>query len=353
VSLYARITGTGSFLPEKVLTNRDMEAILDTSDAWIRERTGIRKRYIVAAGERCSRLAEVAARRALADAGIDPARIDLILVATATPDQLTPSTACLLQQRLGIHGCGAFDVQAACAGFVYALGVADRFIRTGGARCVLVVGAEILSRLVDWQDRATAVLLGDGAGAVVLEAGQEPGIVSSHLHADSTYADLLHIPGGIGGDPSEGHYLKMKGTELFKVAVTTLCSSVEETLTANGMRMSDLDWLIPHQANIRIIQAVARKLALPPGTGLSPRSTNMPIPRPHPSPWHSMSRCGMGASVAARPCSWKASGAASPGAPCCWCTEPAGFSRKILSADERNRTALRGCLKRDRRCRLG
>jgi len=263
MSLYARITGTGGFLPETVLTNRDIEVIVDTSDDWIRERTGIRKRHIVTEGERCSRLAEIASRRALADAGVDPSAIDLIVVATTTPDQVFPGSACVLQQRLGIRGCCAFDLQAGCTGFVYALGVVNQFIRTGSIRRALVVGAEILSYLVDWQDRDTAVLFGDGAGAVVVEAGQDPGILSSHLHADGSYIDLLQVPGGIGGDPDEDSYLEMKGAELFKVAVTALSSIVEETLIANGMRKSDIDWIVPHQANLRIIQAVARKLALP------------------------------------------------------------------------------------------
>jgi len=263
MSLYARITGTGGFLPETVLTNRDIEVIVDTSDDWIRERTGIRKRHIVTEGERCSRLAEIASRRALADAGVDPSAIDLIVVATTTPDQVFPGSACVLQQRLGIRGCCAFDLQAGCTGFVYALGVVNQFIRTGSIRRALVVGAEILSYLVDWQDRDTAVLFGDGAGAVVVEAGQDPGILSSHLHADGSYIDLLRVPGGIGGDPDEDSYLEMKGAELFKVAVTALSSIVEETLIANGMRKSDIDWIVPHQANLRIIQAVARKLALP------------------------------------------------------------------------------------------
>jgi len=263
VSLYARIAGIGSFLPERVLTNQDIEAIVDTSDEWIRERTGIRKRHLVTEGEPCSRLAEVASRRALADAGIDPAALDLIVVATTTPDQVFPGSACMLQQRLGIHGCWAFDLQAGCTGFVYALGVVDQFIRTGNVRRALVVGAEILSYLVNWQDRDTAVLFGDGAGAVVLEAGQEPGILSSHFHADGSHADILRVPGGVGGDPNENPYLEMKGAELFKIAVTALSSVVEETLTANGMQKSDIDWLVPHQANFRIIQAVARKLALP------------------------------------------------------------------------------------------
>jgi len=263
MSLYARITGTGSFLPETVLTNRDIEAIVDTSDEWIRKRTGIRKRHMVMEGERCSRLAEIASRRALADAGVDPSAIDLIVVATTTPDQVFPGSACVLQKRLRIRGCCAFDLQAGCTGFVYALGVVDQFIRTGSIRRALVVGAEILSYLVDWQDRDTAVLFGDGAGAVVVEAGQDPGILSSHLHADGSYIDLLQVPGGIGGDPDEDSYLEMKGAELFKVAVTVLSSIVEETLIANGMRKSDIDWIVPHQANLRIIQAVARKLALP------------------------------------------------------------------------------------------
>lgn len=263
MSLYSRIVGTGGFLPETVLTNKDIEDIIDTSDEWIRGRTGIRKRHVVAEGETCSQLAEVASRRALEAAGIEPSAIDLIVVATTTPDQIFPSTACLLQQRLDIHGCCAFDLQAVCTGFVYALGVADQFIRTGSAKRALVVGAETMSRLLDWQDRATAVLFGDGAGAVVLEAAQEPGILSSHLHADGSYVKLLQVPGGIGGDRNEDHYLEMKGNEVFKMSVTTLCRIVDETLKANGMQKSDIDWLVPHQANIRIIQATARKLDLP------------------------------------------------------------------------------------------
>ena len=263
MSLYSRIVGTGGFLPDTVLTNQDIEEIVDTSDEWILSRTGIRKRHIVTDDGRCSQLAEAASRKALEAAGIAPSEIDLIVVATTTPDRIFPSTACLLQQRLGNHGCCAFDVQAVCAGFVYALGVADRFIRTGGVRWALVVGAEVMSRLLDWQDRATAVLFGDGAGAVVLEAGPEPGILSSHLHADGSYVDLLQVPGGIGGDRNRSHYLEMRGTEVFKMSVATLYRIVEETLLANSMRKSDLDWLVPHQANIRILQAIARKLELP------------------------------------------------------------------------------------------
>ena len=250
-------------LPEKVLTNKDLEDIIDTTDEWIQGRTGIRQRHVVAEGETCSQLAEGAARRALDAAGIHPSEVDLIVVGTTTPDQIFPSTACLLQQRLDIHGCCAFDVQAVCTGFVYAVGVADQFIRAGSAKRALVVGAETMSRLLDWQDRVTAVLFGDGAGAVVLEASEEPGIISTHLHADGAYVDLLQVPGGIGGDRNADHYLEMKGTEVFRMAVTTLSRIVDETLEANGMQKSDIDWLIPHQANNRILQATARKLDMP------------------------------------------------------------------------------------------
>ncbi|MEA3276955.1 MAG: beta-ketoacyl-ACP synthase III [Pseudomonadota bacterium] len=264
MSLHSRISGTGSFLPEKALTNKDLEQIVDTSDEWIRERTGIRKRHIVVDGESCSGLAEKAARRALEAAQLEPTDLDLIVVATTTPDQVFPSTACLLQQRLGVHGCPAFDVQAVCTGFVYALAVADKFVRTGSARRALVVGAETLSRIVNWQDRSTCVLFGDGAGAVVLEPSDEPGIISTHLHADGAYKDLLQVPRGIGSGACDGDpYMEMRGNEVFKMAVTTLGRIVDETLEANAMQKSDIDWLIPHQANIRIIQATARKLDLP------------------------------------------------------------------------------------------
>ncbi|MFZ0788763.1 MAG: beta-ketoacyl-ACP synthase III [Chromatiaceae bacterium] len=260
---YSRIVGTGSYLPERVMTNAELESVVDTTDAWIRERTGIEKRHLVSEGETCCDLAERASRLALEAAGIAAADLDLIIVATTTPDQFFPSTACLLQQRLDVHGCAAFDLQAVCTGFVYALGVADKFIRTGSARRALVVGSETLSRVLDWTDRGTCVLFGDGAGAVVLEAADAPGIISTHLHADGAYKDLLQIPGGLGNGDCTHAYMEMKGTEVFRVAVTTLGRIVDETLEANGLKKSDIDWLIPHQANIRIIQATARKLDMP------------------------------------------------------------------------------------------
>jgi 3-oxoacyl-[acyl-carrier-protein] synthase-3 len=263
---YSRITGTGGYLPEKVLTNHDLERLVNTSDEWIRERTGIRTRHIVEDGITTCDLAEQAARRALDMAGRTPAEVDLIVVATSTPDRVFPSTACLLQQRLDIHGCAAFDVQAVCTGFIYAFDIVDRFIRTGGARCALVVGAETLSRIVDWSDRSTCVLFGDGAGAVVLEASDEPGILSTHLHADGQYEHLLTTNGGVseGYEREDGRaFIQMQGNEVFKVAVNTLGRIVEETLTANGIEREAVDWLIPHQANTRIIEATARKLKLP------------------------------------------------------------------------------------------
>ncbi len=265
--MYARIAGTGGYLPAKVLTNADLEKIVDTSDEWIIERTGIRMRHIAAEGETTCDLAEAAARRAIAAAGLVPTDIDLIIVATTTPDRVFPSTACLLQQRLGIHGPAAFDIQAVCTGFVYAISVADKFIRTGAARRALVIGADTLSRIVDWKDRTTCVLFGDGAGAVVLEASEEPGILSTHLHADGAYQEMLMVPEGIsqGYDrvQSGNAYIKMQGGEVFKFAVNSLEQIVDETLAANQMQVSDIDWLVPHQANIRIITATARKLRLP------------------------------------------------------------------------------------------
>jgi 3-oxoacyl-[acyl-carrier-protein] synthase-3 len=264
---YSRITGTGGCLPAKVLDNADIEKIVDTSDEWITERTGIRMRHIAAEGETTCDLAERAARQAMQAADVEPEDIDLIIVATTTPDKIFPSTACLLQQRLDIHGCAAFDIQAVCTGFVYALGVADKFIRTGSASCALIVGSDTLSRITDWSDRATCVLFGDGAGAVVLQASDQPGVLSTHLHADGSYQELLMVPAGIsqGYDKVRdgGAFIVMQGNEVFKVAVNTLERIVDETLKANKMRRSDVDWLIPHQANIRIITATARKLKMP------------------------------------------------------------------------------------------
>ena len=263
---YSRIIGTGGYLPEKVLTNQDLEKIMDTTDEWIRERTGIGKRHIAAGDETACDLAEVAASRAMEVAGKTPRQIDLIVLATTTPDRVFPSTACLLQQRLDIHGTAAFDVQAVCTGFIYAMGIADKFIRTGSAKCALVVGTETLSRIVDWNDRSTSILFGDGAGAVILEASDEPGILSTHLHADGSYEHLLTVPHGISSGYEHvqaGHaYVQMQGNEVFKMAVNTLGRIVDETLAANKLEKSDIDWLIPHQANIRIIQATARKLKM-------------------------------------------------------------------------------------------
>lgn len=264
---FARISGTGSYLPERVMTNLELEAMVETSDAWIRERTGIRERRIVSGDQTTCDLAEHASRAALTAAGRDAADIDLIIVATTTPDRVFPATACLLQARLGSHGCAAFDVQAVCTGFVYALSIADKFIHTGAARCALVVGAETLSRIIDWSDRGTCVLFGDGAGAVVVEAAEEAGIHTTHLHADGGYAHLLHVPAGISSNPDavmeQRAFIEMKGNEVFRMATNTLGRIVDETLAANGLEKRDIDWLVPHQANIRIIQATAKKLQLP------------------------------------------------------------------------------------------
>lgn len=262
--IHSRIRGTGGYLPAKVLTNADLEKMVDTSNDWIVERTGIRERHIAAENETTCDLAEQAARRAIQAAGIANKDIDLIIVATTTPDRIFPSTACLLQDRLDIRGCAAFDVQAVCTGFVYALGIADKFIRTGAARHALVIGAETLSRIIDWTDRGTCVLFGDGAGAVVLSADATPGIINSHLHADGRYKELLTVPAGIsqGYDivQSNKAFVQMQGNEVFKVAVNTLGRIVDETLEKNGLKKSDITWLVPHQANMRIISATAKKL---------------------------------------------------------------------------------------------
>ena len=263
--IYSRIAGTGGYLPEKILTNADLEKMVDTTDQWITERTGIKKRHISEGQTTCD-LAEQAAINAIDAAGINNDDIDLIIIATTTPDRVFPSTACLLQERLGIHGCPAFDVQAVCTGFVYALGVADMFITTGKAKHALVVGAETLSNIVDWSDRGTCILFGDGAGAVVLSASEEAGILSTHMHADGQYKDLLTVHGGISENPDKFKageaFMEMRGNEVFKVAVNTLGRIVDETLAANNMDKSMIDWLVPHQANIRIINATAKKLGM-------------------------------------------------------------------------------------------
>lgn len=264
--IYSRIVGTGGYLPEKVLTNADLEKMVETSDEWIRDRTGIEERRIAAEGETTCDLAEKASLQALEMAGMDAADLDMIVVATTTPDKIFPSTATLLQHRLGNRGAPAFDIQAVCTGFVYALSVADQYIKTGMAKSVLVVGAETLSRITNWQDRNTCVLFGDGAGAVVLKASNETGILSTHIHADGQYEELLHVPSGPSKLPQTDEVaertMSMKGNEVFKIAVNTLSKIATEALEANGIAKEELDWLVPHQANLRIISATARKLKL-------------------------------------------------------------------------------------------
>ena len=264
--MYSRIAGTGSYLPEKILTNHDLEKMVDTSHEWIVERTGIEKRHIAAEGQSTCDLGEIAAKRAMEMAGKTAEDIDLIVFATTTPDLIFPSTACLLQKKLGIAGGAAFDIQAVCTGFVYALGVADKFIKSGSHKCALVVGAETLSNILDWTDRGTCILFADGAGAVVLEASEEEGIMSTHLHADGQYESLLNTAGGLSRNKalldSGGAYVQMKGNEVFRMAVNTLGRIVDETLAHNNLAKSDVDWLIPHQANIRIIKATAKKLKM-------------------------------------------------------------------------------------------
>lgn len=264
--IYSKILGTGRYLPERIMTNFDLEKMVDTTDEWIRERTGIEQRHIAAEGQTTSQLAEQASLAAIEHAGIDKSTIDMIIVATTTPDKIFPSTACILQNRLGIHGCPAFDIQAVCTGFVYALSVADQFIKTGAAKRILVVGAETLSRITNWQDRTNCILWGDGAGAVVLEASTEAGILSTHIHADGKYEHLLHVPSGPSKPPETDDItertMTMKGNEVFKVAVNTLSRIATETLAANNLKKEDIDWLVPHQANLRIISATGKKLGL-------------------------------------------------------------------------------------------
>ncbi len=262
--MFSRIIGTGGYLPEKILTNQDLESMVDTSDEWIRTRTGITQRHIAADNEMASDLALQASQRALTAAQIPAQAIDLVIVATTTPDMIFPSTACILQNKLGIEDGAAFDVQAVCSGFIYALTMADMFIRSGKSRNALVVGAEVYSRIIDWQDRTTCVLFGDGAGAAVLTESEQPGILSTHLHANGRYSDVLAAPGYICAGRVKGTpYIAMEGNTVFKFAVKVLEEAAREALVANNMETSDIDWLIPHQANIRIINSTAKKLGIP------------------------------------------------------------------------------------------
>lgn len=256
--IYARIAGTGSYLPPNILTNADLEAMVETTDEWIFTRTGIKQRHRVT-DELTSDLATHAAQNAIAAAGIQAAEIDLIIVATTTPDKVFPSVATIVQRKLGIAGCPAFDIQAVCSGFVYALTTANQFIKTGQARHVLVIGADAFSRICDYSDRSNCILWGDGAGAVVLQASDAPGILSTHIHADGHYENYLHVP----RNPEGLDTVVMEGNAVFKMAVNTLDQIVDETLAANQMQKSDIDWLVPHQANIRILQATAKKLDMP------------------------------------------------------------------------------------------
>jgi len=263
--IYSRIAGTGSYLPERVMTNADFAARgLDTNDAWIRERTGIERRHIAEKTQASSDLALHASQRALQAAGVRADELDLIVVATSTPDYVFPSTACLLQSKLGVKGSAAFDVQAVCSGFVYGLATADSFVKTRMAKKALVVGAEVFSRILDWNDRGTCVLFGDGAGAVVLVSSEKPGVHASVLRADGSHAGMLSVPGNVCGGAIVGSpFLQMNGQAVFKFAVKVLEESARETVAAAGMKLSDIDWLIPHQANVRILDATARKLGLP------------------------------------------------------------------------------------------
>jgi 3-oxoacyl-[acyl-carrier-protein] synthase-3 len=262
--IYSRIAGTGSYLPPRVVTNAEFAQRLDTSDEWIRERTGIVQRHIADESQASSDLAAEASRAALQAAGAQPEEVDFIVVATSTPDFVFPSTACLLQAKLGMKDCAAFDVQAVCSGFVYALATADKFIKSGQHKCALVVGAEVFSRILDWNDRGTCVLFGDGAGAVVLRASDSPGIHSSVLRADGRHSGILSVPGNVSGGKIIGSpFLQMAGNQVFKFAVKVLDEVGRETLAAAGAKVEDVDWLIPHQANVRILDATARKLGIP------------------------------------------------------------------------------------------
>jgi 3-oxoacyl-[acyl-carrier-protein] synthase-3 len=266
--IYSRIEGTGRYLPERILTNADLEKTIDTTDEWIRTRTGVEQRHIAADDENTSDLCLNAAKQAMEAAGVTADEIDLIVIGTTSPDLIFPNIATIVQEGLGIHGCPAFSIEAACTGFIYALATTDKFIRTGQTKCALVIGAEIITRLVDWTDRTTCVLFGDGAGAVIVKPSEEEGIISTHLGADGQYRDLLYYPVGVSQNLEKAGIVEearimMKGNEVFKVAVKTLGNVATEALEANGIDKSELDWLIPHQANLRIIQATAKRLGLP------------------------------------------------------------------------------------------
>jgi len=265
--IYSRIAGTGRYLPERILTNADLEKIVDTTDEWIKTRTGVERRHVAADDENTSDLCLNAAKQAMESAGITADEIDLIVIGTTSPDLIFPNIATIVQQKLGIHGCPAFSVEAACTGFIYALSTVDKFVRAGEAKCALVIGAEIITRLIDWSDRTTCVLFGDGAGAVIVKPSDEEGIISTHLGADGKYRDLLYYPVGVSQDLAKAGVgdsrIIMKGNEVFKVAVRTLGNVATQALEANGIDMNELDWLIPHQANLRIMQATAKRLGMP------------------------------------------------------------------------------------------
>jgi 3-oxoacyl-[acyl-carrier-protein] synthase-3 len=256
---FSKIIGSGSYLPDRVLTNQDLEKMLDTTDEWITTRTGIKQRHIIADGQVTSDMAYEASKKALQDANLDAQDIDLIILATTTPDKIFPSTACTLQAKLGIPECPAFDVQAVCSGFIYALSIAEKFIKTGTSTTALIVGADAMSRITDYKDRSNAILWGDGAGAVILKKSNEPGILSTHIHAQGKYEDMLHVPRRHDG---ESDTIEMQGNQVFKMAVNTLDAIVDQTLGVNQLKKSDIDWLVPHQANIRILDATAKKLSM-------------------------------------------------------------------------------------------
>ncbi|RLA27100.1 MAG: 3-oxoacyl-ACP synthase [Gammaproteobacteria bacterium] len=265
--IYSKIAGTGRYLPEKILTNADLEKLVDTTDEWIRTRTGVERRHVASEDQTTSDLCVEAAKKAMESANVTADDIDLIIVGTTSPDLIFPNIATIIQDRMGIHGCPAFSIEAACTGFIYALSTADKFVRAGEAKCALIIGAEIITKLIDWSDRSTCVLFGDGAGAVIVQPSDEPGIISTHLGADGQYRDLLYYPVGASKDLAKAGLgdsrIIMKGNEVFKVAVRTLGNVAEQALKANNIDKDDLDWLVPHQANLRIIQATAKRLKLP------------------------------------------------------------------------------------------